>query len=440
MLDLLVIGAGLAGLSAAIAAAKAGLQVRVIAKGQGATHWHAGTVDVLGYLPETDTPVQTPLAALEHLPSDHPYQILGAAQVKEALLTWQGWLADSGLGYALYQPHPNPPVRPSSRRSQGEVTTDGTSTQNLWLPSPVGAARPAFFAPQAQVAGDLSRREPLLIVGFHDLRDFYPAWIAENLTKQGHQARAVFLPYDVLTSLRDRNNVQLAEALEAPSARARLGAALKKVCQPGERIGLPAILGVNDHRATLADLQAQTGAQIFEIPTLPPSVPGVRLYRALRQVLSEAGGRIETNMEAIGFHAEGQTIRWVETATSARPMKHYAKHFLLATGGVLGGGFSSDHTGRFWETIFNLPLTVPQDRSQWFRHQFLHPQGQPVFAGGVCVNGQFQPVDPNGTVLYNNLWAAGSVIARADAIRTRSLEGLAIATGIAAVQPLILSH
>ncbi|MFN8486949.1 MAG: glycerol-3-phosphate dehydrogenase subunit GlpB [Caldilineaceae bacterium] len=426
MLDLLVIGAGLAGLSAAIAAAKAGLQVRVIAKGQGATHWHAGTIDVLGYLPETDTPVQTPLVELENLLPDHPYRLLGATKLKEALFTWQDWLTESGLGYGNHLPHPNPP--------QGEGIVDGASKQNLWLPSPVGAARPVFFAPQAQLAGDLSRREPLLIVGFQGLRDFYPQWIAENLTKQGHQARAVFLPYDVLTSLRDRNNVQLAEALEAPSVRARLGAALKEVCQPGERIGLPAILGVNDHCATLADLQAQTGAPIFEIPTLPPSVPGIRLYRALRQVLIQAGGRIETNMEAIGFHAEGQTIRWVETATSSRPLKHYAKHFLLATGGVLGGGFTSDHTGRFWETIFNLPLTVPQDRSQWFHHQFLHPQGQPVFSSGVCVNGEFQPVDQKGALRYNNLWAAGGVLAHADPIRTRSLEGMAIATGIASYQ------
>ena len=46
MLDLLVIGAGLAGLQAAITAAQAGARVRLIAKGLSATHWAAGTVDV----------------------------------------------------------------------------------------------------------------------------------------------------------------------------------------------------------------------------------------------------------------------------------------------------------------------------------------------------------------------------------------------------------
>ncbi len=412
MLDLLVIGAGLAGLSAAIVAAKAGLQVRVIAKGQGVTHWHAGTLDVLGYLPGTDAPVQTPLATSQVLPFEHPYRVLGETRLSEAIATFRGWLTESKLDYA----------------------TSTLPDQNLWLPSAVGAARPAFLAPQAQLAGDLSRPEPMLIVGFRGLRDFYPKWIAENLTKQGHPARADFLPLAVLTNLRDRNNVQLAEALEASEACVQLATVLKKLCQPGERIGLPAILGMNEHLAVWNELQTQTNAPIFEIPTLPPSVPGVRLYRTLHQQLMAAGGRVEMNMEATAFHADGQQLQWVETATSARPLKHYAKHFLLATGGVLGGGFNSDHTGHFWETVFNLPLTVPQDRSQWFRHQFLHPQGQPVFSGGVAVNEQFQPLDPNGAVVYNNLWAAGGLLAHADPIRERSLEGIAIATGIAAAQ------
>lgn len=410
MLDLLVIGAGLAGLSAAVTAAKAGLKVRVIAKGQGVTHWHAGTIDLLGYMPVTGAPVQTPLATSQNLPPEHPYRLLGAAQLSEAVTTARGWLTESKLVY----------------------TAAAAPDQNLWLPSPVGAARPTYLAPQAQLAGDLSRHEPMLIVGFRGMRDFYPQWIAENLTKQGHPARAAWLPLDLITTLHDRNNVQLAEALEAPSVRERLAAALKTLYQPGERIGLPAILGMNEHLTLWQALQTEVGAPIFEIPTLPPSAPGIRLYRALQRQLLDAGGRIEMNMEAIAFKADDQQIQLVETATSARPLKHYAKNFLLATGGVLGGGFNSDHTGRFWEVIFDLPLTVAQDRNQWFQPQFLQTQGQPVFAGGVSINDHFQPIDKAGKVIYDNLWSAGGILAYADPIRERSLEGIAISTGIMA--------
>ena len=52
MRDVVVIGAGLAGLSAAIKAADAGLSVTLITKGVGGIQLGPGTVDLLGYRPE----------------------------------------------------------------------------------------------------------------------------------------------------------------------------------------------------------------------------------------------------------------------------------------------------------------------------------------------------------------------------------------------------
>ena len=49
--EVLVLGAGLAGLTAAWQASIQGKKVRLLTKGWGATHWHAGCVDVLGYWP-----------------------------------------------------------------------------------------------------------------------------------------------------------------------------------------------------------------------------------------------------------------------------------------------------------------------------------------------------------------------------------------------------
>jgi glycerol-3-phosphate dehydrogenase subunit B len=297
--------------------------------------------------------------------------------------------------------------------------------------------RPTLLAPQAQQAGDLQRGEPMVIVGLQGLRDFFPKLMAANLTKLGYQARAEFMPPTVITERRDFNTVHLAEAIDNPATAARLATSLKKVTQPGERVGVPAILGLHRHGEVWAQLQEQLGASVFEIPTLPPSVPGIRLFNALQDRLRQLGVRVEIGMEAIGFEAEARQIRWVTTATSARPLKQSADYFLLATGGILGGGFNSDHRGRFWEVIFNLPLTVPQDRARWFRQQFLHPDGQPVFAGGIPVNAKLQPVDQNGEAMYSNLWVAGGALAHADPIRERSLEGLAIATGMAAAQAVI---
>ena len=201
-------------------------------------------------------------------------------------------------------------------------------------------------------------------------------------------------------------------------------------------MGLPAILGLHQHVQTCKLLGDRLGAPVFEIPTLPPSVPGIRLTAALRHRLEARGVRVEIGMEGIGFHSEAGEIAWVESATSARPLKHRARAYLLATGGVLGGGFNSDHTGRFWESIFDLPLTVAQDRREWFRPRFFDPAGQPVFHGGVAVNDTLQPVDAAGRTVFRNLWAAGGLLAHCDPILERSLEGIAIATGVAAAEAI----
>jgi glycerol-3-phosphate dehydrogenase subunit B len=273
----------------------------------------------------------------------------------------------------------------------------------------------------------------MLIVGFTGLRDFYPHLIADNLAAQGHPARALLLPVDIVSATHDRNTVQLATALDEEQVQRRLAETLRGLVAPGERIGLPAILGLHRHAEAMGLLERVAGAPIFEISTLPPSVPGIRLTTALQRHLAELGVRVEAGMEAVGFHAEGDIIHWVETATSARPIRHHARRYLLATGGVLGGGFDSDHQGRFWEVVFGLPLTTPQDRRRWFRPLFFDPAGQPVFQGGVPVDRCWQPVDAAGRPVYRNLWAAGGVLAHADPLLERSREGISLTTAFAAV-------
>lgn len=394
----------------ALAAAQAGLRVRIVAKGLGAQHWAAGTIDLLGYVNGASTAVEAPFLAMEALPAEHPYRLVGTTRVAATLRDLQTLLEREGLPYG---------GAPGFAR-------------NTLLPSPVGALRPVFLAPAAQLAGDAQSGQPMLLVGVTGLRDVYPHLMAENLNRQGISARAAFVPWEAVSELRDRNPVQLAEGLEQPEQARRLADALRPLVQRGERIGFPAILGLEAHSRVRADLEADLGVTLFEFPTLPPNVPGIRLYQTLRRLLLRLGVRTETNMEVIGFFAEDGTVQWVETATSARPLRHRARAFVLATGGVLGGGFAGNHTGEIRETVFELPLTVESSRGAWFRPQFFDPQGQPVFHGGVRTDGELRALRADGSPAFANVWAAGSALAGADSILERSMEGLAIATGRAA--------
>ncbi len=416
--DLLIIGAGLAGLMAGIHAAQQGLRPRIIATGFGATHWTAGTIDVLGYLPGDPKPVHHPFQAVPQLLAQrpqHPYGLVGVPALRRALQHFQELTTTLGLPYGGGRnPH-----------------------TNLLLPSPLGAPRPTFLAPVAQRAGDMTREEPYLIVGFRGMRDFYPTLMAENLTRQGHQARAIFLPLDLITPQQDNTPLHLARALDREAVAMRLAQALKSHIQPGERVGLPAILGLERHQQVWGLMQEILAAPIFEIPTLPPSVPGIRLTRALRRHLErDLQVPVDLGMTVMDFHAQAARVQWVRTRASARPLKHRAQAFLLATGGFLGGGFTSDTRGRAWETVFHLPLTIPQDRGQWFRPDFLAAEGHPIFWGGLRADAEMRPVDATGRVVYENVRLAGDLFTDSDPLAERSLEGVALATAWVAVHGL----
>ena len=102
----------------------------------------------------------------------------------------------------------------------------------------------------------------------------------------------------------------------------------------------------------------------------------------------------------------------------------------------MGGGITTDHLGRGREVIFNLPITLPNSRLDWFKRDFMDPAGHPVYQTGIHVNQDFQPVNGDNQPLYDNLYAIGTTLAHAEAIRERSFEGIALTTGYVVGQSL----
>ena len=157
--DVVVIGAGFAGLSAAIAAAESGAKVLVLAKGHAATHWGPGGIDVAG-IPGALTPRE----GIRRLATQagHPYAFLGD-EVAAALDWLRPHLAAGGLDYV------------------GDLDTP------LQLaPTSIGGTRRAAILPAGQAAAlsPWAPGERLVVCGIAGFKDFWPDAIAASLARE----------------------------------------------------------------------------------------------------------------------------------------------------------------------------------------------------------------------------------------------------------------
>ena len=81
--DTVIIGAGLAGITAAIRLAEEGKNVGLVSAGRSSMHFNSGALGLLGF--DTDHhPVDDVPTALVSLLPDHPYSKLGDAYVTRA--------------------------------------------------------------------------------------------------------------------------------------------------------------------------------------------------------------------------------------------------------------------------------------------------------------------------------------------------------------------
>lgn len=400
-----VIGAGLSGLTVAARLRDAGKDVAVIAKGWGTLHWHAGTIDVLGgYRSGMVTDLTGDLEGFIAEHPDHPYALTGLATMGEAL----DWLVDA--------------TRPT-------VELKGDLRKNQILISATGGPRPTCLAPRSMASGRHNDTRPTLIVGLDRFTDLSAHLVANNLNEGGGNARGVDVVVPGITDRAFVTGVTIAQGLDDPSLRARLIQMVRPYVGVAERVGFPAVLGLRSHREVLDELETGLGTEVFEIPVIPPSVPGMRLHHALRDRIGFT--RVREGMEAVGVDTDGDRITKVVTEAAGRPHEVHGDHFVLATGGILGGGIVAKGDGSLVEVVTGLPVTGPETRFEWFRADFADEQGHPVYRSGVTVGENFLPEEGprNVTVVGHGLYGA-------DTVREKSLEGVALATGYKAADVL----
>lgn len=414
MMDAVVIGAGAAGLTAALQLAQSGRSVALLTKGIGGLQLSQGTVDILGYGPER---VDRPLDAVSELASrdpGHPYATIGADAVRR------------GVEFFAKQ--------------VGADLLVGDPAENVFLPTAVGAVRPTALAQPSMMAGQVSDGKKYAIVGLRRMKDFYPELVAANLNRAvvpgGGRVSARALMVDVPARDRDIDSSALvyARAFDDAAFRRRLAASFARQLTGEEVVGMPAMLGIKDP-AGWSDFEREVGQPVFEIPLPPPSVPGMRLNEKLTALLADAGVRIIMGSKVISAETDGDRVVSVSISSAGRARSYAAHDFIFAPGGFESGALAVDSYMTVSEPVFGLPLRG-LDTDELISEKYWD-QDQPLFRVGVGVNEEMKPVTPAGDIVYRNLFAAGGILAGATRWSEKSGEGIALGSAVRAAETII---
>ncbi|UCG14701.1 MAG: glycerol-3-phosphate dehydrogenase subunit GlpB [Deltaproteobacteria bacterium] len=416
--DLIVIGAGLAGMAATIFAVENGLTTIQVGSSVGEMLFASGALDLLGIHPvEQQKEWLDPWAGVSTLSRDcpkHPYALLGLESIRRAMDQFVDFLENAGLSYR------------------------GWPEGNALLPTCAGTIKITYRVPQTMWPGvtGFKQKLPALIVDFQGMKDFSARQMVETLGSRWPGLRSRRLDFTRQVPGVDRDNALMAEALNSQEVRTDLAGAIRPLLQGAELVGIPAVLGLRESEAFAADLEGQLGVPVFEIPTMPPSVPGIRLKEAMEQALRSRGANLVAGGRAVSVNTERRCCVGVVVQQGAYQETLEAEGIVLATGRFLGGGLDASRTV-IRETLLDLQVHQPERREAWHRPHFLDPRGHPVNRAGLEVDELFRPVGSDGRSAFENLFAVGSVLAHQDWMRMKCGAGLAISTAYGAVQSFI---
>jgi glycerol-3-phosphate dehydrogenase subunit B len=323
----------------------------------------------------------------------------------------------------------------------GELGYQGRLEENFLLPTAVGVAKPTALVPQTMAAGDLRAGGRFVFVGLRGLKDFYPAYLAGNLVRAALpggasvSARAVELA-PPLGDEGDVSSVGFARRFEQPEFRDIVVRELAQRLMPGEIVGFPAVLGLRRAREVWQELETRLRHPVFEVPTLPPSVGGIRLFESITAALRQEGARVVIGSTVSGAERDGKRLEGVVAQTAGRPRTYRARSFVLASGGFASGGLQLDSYGRVRETAFDLALVgVPPADAPRFEAGYFDEH--PIARAGLAADEELHPLDAEGSPAFENLHAAGATLAGAAPWREASGNGLSLATGYAAASAIL---
>jgi glycerol-3-phosphate dehydrogenase subunit B len=249
--DVIIIGAGVAGLTAGAFLAGRGFKVALVTAGEPTACLSTGCIDVCSR-------DHNPLTGIKGLPSAHPFHLVPEKIIRESLNHFQAAMTEMGIPYT------------------------GALEENRLVLSALGTFKTSCLVPSTMQAAPQDAGDIIHIISFAGLKDFYPSYIISRLKNTRVSV------YDAGVS----STVSIATQFEEKEFLESFIVWLKGQSIAEDKIAFPAVLGLESADKISQTIAARIGKPVFEIPTIPPSMPGRRLFNALKDYFRKKGGEI----------------------------------------------------------------------------------------------------------------------------------------------------
>ncbi|MFV2035673.1 MAG: FAD-binding protein [Halocynthiibacter sp.] len=263
----------------------------------------------------------------------------------------------------------------------------------------------------------------MAIVRFGKYRDFPTELMAIELGNTGAEVNIV----DVEAPGGIVENTALAKAFDALEETDSYFATLKGSLPAHTEVVLfPAVMGLSGYSLILAAAERALGVHCLEAPTLPPSVPGMRLERALSRHLRSRGMALHTGagINISSFDEKDRVVVWDDMGR-----RFEASVLIVSNGGVLMGGLDVDSYGLIHETSCGFQTF----HSEPLRAATIDWCLNALHAAGVETDHELRP-RRNGSGICHNVFVTGRTLAHWNSAVECSAEGVCIATGWAAAE------
>ncbi|QUM77457.1 glycerol-3-phosphate dehydrogenase subunit GlpB [Moritella sp. 24] len=434
--DSIIIGGGIAGYTAGLRSLEAGLKTAIISNGQSALHFSSGSIDLLSHTP-TGKMIRNPSAIFDKFTLEfpaHPYSKVGKKTVFESVEWYKNLLTSAGI----------PLIQQDNGDNHFRITPLGT-LKSTWLSQP--------YIQQLPMRLSEHNVKRIIVVQIDDFRDFNAKMVTDNLTQlpefQGVDISHTSISIDGFSGLKrnacELRSIDIARILSNDDEINALAVKLSAIATPDDIVVMPAITGNGMGLSVLNKLHALTHLTFHEVPTMPPSMLGIRLEEAMIDLFIKRGGMLlKGDQVTRGDMAEdnGQlTLKRIYTR-NLETMPLTADNYIFASGSFFNKGLIGHHD-KLQEPIFDLDMNSLEERSTWYNPQFFAANSQPFLSLGIKTNHTFNPM-LKGQVI-NNLFCAGSNLGGYDPIAEGCGSGVAISTAYHAVnqflqQPAVNTH